>query len=379
MQHILVALGTRPEVIKLAPVIQALRARPDVRTTLCSTGQHRDMLDTALAAFDLHADLDLKLMQPGQHPTEFFGRLLLALHPVLAELRPDAIVVQGDTTTVAAAALAGFMSHVRVAHVEAGLRTADKRAPFPEEVNRRVAGVVADWHFAPTAGARENLLREGVPPETVFLTGNTVVDALDWMVERVRSRPLPKALAPRAPRLILVTAHRRESFGEPFRHLCHALRELAERFGDVELIYPVHLNPNVRQPVYELLGNHSRIRLIDPLGYTDFVALLSRAHLIITDSGGIQEEAPGLGIPALVLRDKTERPEAVAAGVVQLVGTDRDRIVHAASRLLEDEQAYRAMARRTPVYGDGRAAQRIVEVLTTGQMVTPAFCPPTAS
>ncbi len=374
MQHFTFVFGTRPEVIKLAPVIHTLRAwDPPVRVTLCSTGQHRRMLDSALGAFALEADIDLRVMQPGQPPAELLGRLLLALRPVLAELRPDAVVVQGDTTTVMAGALVGFLEGIRVAHVEAGLRTADRRAPFPEEVNRRVTGVVADVHFAPTGGARANLLREGVAPECIFVTGNTSVDALEWMRRRVADRPLPLGIGADGRRVVLVTAHRRESFGGPFRELCLALRDVAERFEDVELVYPVHLNPQVQRPVREILGACSRVRLIEPLAYTDFVALLCRAHVVITDSGGIQEEAPGLGKPVLVLREKTERPEAVAAGVARLVGTDRGRIVAEATALLGDAAAYARMARPVHVYGDGRAAQRIAEVLTGGALLTAEF------
>lgn len=376
MRHVLVVVGTRPEAIKLAPIIHALRAWPEpLRVTVCATGQHRGLLDSALEAFAVTPDIDLNLMQAGQHPTDLLGRLVLALRPVLDEVQPHAVVVQGDTTTVMAAALAGFLHGVEVAHVEAGLRTRDRRAPFPEEVNRRVAGVVADFHFAPTPRAAENLRGEGVPADSVFVTGNTIVDALNWMTQRVASRPLPPALDPGDRRLVLVTAHRRESFGDPFRDLCAALREISERFDDVELIYPVHLNPNVQRPVREILGDCRHVRLVPPLPYTDFVALLSRAHVILTDSGGIQEEAPGLGKPVLVLRNKTERPEAVAAGVVKLVGTNRERIVAEAVRLLSDGQAYETMARRVNVYGDGLATQRICEVLATGHMHTPAFVP----
>lgn len=378
MKHVLVAFGTRPEVIKLAPVVFALRARPEhFRVTLCATGQHRAMLDAALAAFDLHADHDLDLMQAGQHPGDLLGRLMLGLRPLVDDLKPDVVVVQGDTATVMAAALTGFLCGVRVAHVEAGLRTRDKRAPFPEEVNRRVTGVVADYHFAPTAGARDHLLNEQVSPESVFLTGNTIVDALYWMREKVAERPLPPELDGHGKRLVLVTAHRRESFGRPFRELCYALREIATRHDDVQLLYPVHLNPNVQQPVREILGDSERVRLVEPLAYTDFVTVLTRAHLVLTDSGGIQEEAPALGKPTLVLRNKTERPEAVAAGVVRLVGTDRDRIVAEASRLLSDRQAYKAMARPLCVYGDALAAQRIAEVLQDGYLTSPPFEPQT--
>lgn len=376
MKHVLLVFGTRPEVIKLAPVAFALRERSDAaRITLCSTGQHREMLDAALEAFDLKADHDLDIMRPGQHPADVFGRLMLALRPLLDELKPDVIVVQGDTATVAAGALTGFLHGAEIAHVEAGLRTHDKRAPFPEEVNRRVTGVVADCHFPPTALARDNLLSEGVPAESVFLTGNTIVDALYWMRDKVADRRLPPELDCEGRRMVLVTAHRRESFGEPFRELCEALRDIATRFDDVQLLYPVHLNPNVQQPVREILGNCPRVTLVEPLAYTDFVTVMNRAHLVITDSGGIQEEAPSLGKPTLVLREKTERPEAVATGVVKLVGASRERIVSEASRLLGDEAAYKAMARTVRVYGDGLASRRIAEILIDGKPTTPEFSP----
>lgn len=374
MKHILIVFGTRPEVIKLAPVVFALRARPEhCRVTLCSTGQHRALLDGALADFDLRADLDLQLMQPGQHPCDLLGRLLLGLRSTLTELKPDVLVVQGDTTTVTAGALAGFLCDCRVAHVEAGLRTRDRRAPFPEEVNRRVTGVIADYHFVPTAQARDNLLAESVDPESIYLTGNTIVDALYWMRARVDRRQLPADWLPDGKRLVLVTAHRRESFGPPLCELCEALRELAERHDDVQLLYPVHLNPNVQRPVRAILGDCERVRLVEPLSYADLVAVLTRSHLVLTDSGGIQEEAPALGKPTLVLRAETERPEAVAAGVVRLVGTDRERIVSEASRLLSDPQAYQEMARPVHVYGDGRAAARISAVLLDGRMTGGAF------
>lgn len=372
MKHLLVVFGTRPEVVKLAPVIHRLRERADTaKLTVCSTGQHREMVEETMAAFDVQADHDLEVMRPGQHPTELLGRLLLRLRPLLDEVEPDVVVVQGDTTTVAAASLATFGARRKLAHVEAGLRTGDRFAPFPEEMNRRVAGIISDYHFAPTACARQNLLDERVPEDAVFLTGNTVVDALRWMRNRVVDRPLPPELDPGSRRLVLVTAHRRESFGEPFRNLCHALRDLAERFEDVELLYPAHLNPQVREPVFKILSDCERVRLVDPLRADLFVALLSRAHLVLTDSGGVQEEAPALGKPVLVMREKTERPEGVDAGVVRLVGTDRERIVAEASTLLSDPREYARMARAVDVYGDGRAAERIVEVLVDGRRPEP--------
>ena len=367
MKHVLVVFGTRPEVVKLAPVIHRLRERAEsVRLTVCSTGQHREMVRETMAAFDIRAEHDLEVMRAGQHPTELLGRILLALHPLLGELEPDIVVVQGDTTTVAATSLATFGARRKLAHVEAGLRTGDRFAPFPEEINRRVVGLTADYHFAPTERARRNLLDEGVPEDAVHVTGNTVVDALRWMRDRVADQPLPRELDAGSRRIVLVTAHRRESFGEPFRNLCLALRDLAEHFEDVELIYPAHLNPQVREPVFEILGGHERIRLIDPLPADRFVALLTRAHLVLTDSGGVQEEAPALGKPVLVMREKTERPEGVEAGVVRLVGTDRRRIVLEATEILADPEEHARLARPVNVYGDGRAAERIVDVLVDG-------------
>ncbi len=372
MKHVLVVFGTRPEVVKLAPLIHRLRERADAaRLTVCSTGQHREMLEETMAAFDIRADHNLEVMRAGQHPTELLGRLLLGLRPLLDEVQPDVVVVQGDTTTVAAASLAAFGARRTLAHVEAGLRTGDRFAPFPEEINRRVADIVADHHFAPTARARQNLLDESVPEDAVLLTGNTVVDALRWMRDRVAGRPLPPELDPGSRRLVLVTAHRRESFGAPFRSLCYALRDLARRCEDVELIYPAHLNPRVREPVFGILSGCERIRLVDPLPPDLFVSLLSRAHLVLTDSGGVQEEATALGKPVLVMREKTERPEGVDAGVARLVGTDRERILTEAATLLGDSEAYARMARPVEVYGDGRAAERIVEVLVDGRRPEP--------
>lgn len=377
MKRVLVVVGTRPEVIKLAPVIHRLRQRPrEAELLVCSTGQHRQMLDSAMRVFGLTADHDLDLMQPGQTPAQVLGRALTALGDLVTRVRPDVVVVQGDTTTVTAAALAGFLGHARVAHVEAGLRSGDRHAPFPEEVNRRVAGVVADLHFAPTRASADNLIREGVDPASVFVTGNTVVDALRWMQARADALPpLPPGLLQQGKRLLLVTAHRRESFGQAFRDLCLALRDLAERFEDVQILYPVHLNPNVRAPVFEILGSVRRVTLIEPVDYAVFVRLMLAAHLILTDSGGIQEEAPSLGRPTLVLRDKTERPEAVAAGVVRLVGTDRDRIVSEAARILADGALHARLSRPVNVYGDGRAAERIADLVIRGVTDIPPFEP----
>jgi UDP-N-acetylglucosamine 2-epimerase (non-hydrolysing) len=378
-RRVCVCFGTRPEVIKLAPVIAALQGRElPVELLLCSTGQHRELLTGALDAFDLSPDLHLDVMRPGQHLSDLLGRLMLALRPVIEEFRPDVVVAQGDTTTVMAAALAANYARTAFAHVEAGLRTGDKARPFPEEINRRVAGSIADYHFAPTPASSKALLSEGIDPARVYLTGNTVVDALRTMQQRVAGRALPAGVGSDGRRLVLVTAHRRENFGQPFRQLCLALGRIARQFDDIEMVFPVHMNPNVREPVGRLLGDVPNIRLIDPVGYADCVALMDRAELIITDSGGIQEEAPALGKPVLVMRDKTERPEAVAAGVVELVGTDHDRIVSAATSLLSDADAYAARARVVDVYGDGRASERIADVLLTGRM-SDAFQPAAAA
>ncbi len=368
MKSILVVFGTRPEVIKLAPLIRALRARSgEVELCLCSTAQHREILDEGLRAFDIVPDVDLSLMRDNQQLGELFGRMSSALHEVFIEKKPDIVVVQGDTLTVMSAAVTAFLDGAEVAHVEAGLRTNDKRQPFPEEVNRRLAGVVADYHFAPTSAARDALLAEGVAPQSIRVTGNTGIDSLYWMRDQGAAAELPVDLEGR--RLVLVTAHRRESFGAPLREVFHALREIAERCEDVQLVYPVHPNPNVRGPAHELLGDHPRISLIEPLAYPELTALLLHATLVITDSGGLQEEAPSVGKPVLVLREKTERPEAVHAGAALLVGTDRARIVHEATRLLGDDDARHEMGSKTRLYGDGLASERIVETLLGEQVL----------
>ncbi len=385
-KRLLVVLGTRPEAIKLAPVVRELRSpsttpepSPDpspeqgADVVLCSTGQHREMLASALGTFGLTPDRDLALMRANQDLVGLLGRSLLGLREVIAEEQPDVVIAQGDTTTAMAAGMAAYFMGIPFAHVEAGLRTGDRSQPFPEEVNRRIAGVVADLHFAPTEAAAGALLTEGVHSDFVHLTGNTVVDATHWAMELAKDHQLPAELDCSGERLLLVTAHRRENFGDPFRELCQGIREIVERFPDVRVIYPVHLNPNVRAPVNELLGNNERINLVEPLEYLDFLTLMSRSHLILTDSGGVQEEAPALGKPVLVMRDVTERPEAVAAGNVKLVGTNGRRIVDSATQLLEDEAAWSAMAQVRPVYGDGLASRRIREVLMSGSMQTPAF------
>lgn len=363
----LVVFGTRPEAVKLAPVVHALRRK--VTTRVCVTAQHRQMLDQVLQAFDIVPDIDLNLMKPNQDLFDITANALLGLRAVLAQYQPRMVIVQGDTTTTFAAALAAFYQHVEVGHVEAGLRTNDKARPFPEEINRRLTSVMADWHFAPTPWARDNLLAEGVAPERVWVTGNTGIDALLRIVgdiEAGRLQPsLPAGLEARISgrRMVLVTGHRRESFGDGFERICRALRRIADAHPDVVLVYPVHLNPNVQEPVNRLLGEHPRILLVPPMDYVPFVALMRQATLILTDSGGIQEEAPSLGKPVLVMRETTERPEGVQAGVARLVGTDVEMIVTVAHELLSEPQKYQAMASPMNPYGDGQAAQRIAELI----------------
>ena len=357
--RILVVVGTRPEAVKLAPVVHALQQQPWAVTRVLATAQHRQMLDQIHAFFGIHPDRDLDAMRPGQGLADLTARLLSGLDPVLAEEQPDLVLAQGDTTTVMVTALACFYRKIAFGHVEAGLRTGDLHNPFPEELNRVLVGRMAALHFAPTEGSRQNLLREGTDPSRVHVTGNTVIDALLWAAERVD----PAAFAPPpGKRLVLVTAHRRENFGQPFEQVCSALRQLADR-PDVQLLYPVHPNPNVRDTAHRVLGRHPSIRLVDPLDYPDMVAAMRACDLILTDSGGVQEEAPSLGKPVLVLRTTTERPEGVAAGAAKLVGTDKNRIVAEASRLLDDGLAYQAMASVQNPYGDGRAAQRIVQAI----------------
>jgi UDP-N-acetylglucosamine 2-epimerase (non-hydrolysing) len=359
-KHVLCIIGTRPEGIKMAPVITALRREPWVRVTVLTTAQHRDLLDQVLQLFDIRPDVDLNLMRANQSLSQLTERLINGLDRTFARLAPDAVLAQGDTTTVMAAALVAFYRRIAFGHVEAGLRTHDLHNPFPEEMNRRMASHLARWHFVPTERSRQNLLHEGVEEAHIHLTGNTVIDSL-LQVAAVH-RPLALPLDP-CKRLILVTAHRRENFGEPFRAICRALCSLVARHPDIEVLYPVHPNPNVFAVAQELLGGHARIHLCAPLDYMSFVEAQKRAYLILTDSGGVQEEAPALGKPVLVLRAETERPEAVEHGVVRLVGTNEACIVAEVSRLLEDDKAYRAMARGVSPYGDGHASQRIVTVL----------------
>ena len=389
MQHadnlpqVTVIFGTRPEAIKLAPVIHRLQKEPRLACRVCVTAQHRQMLDQVLEAFSLKPDTDLNLMQPGQTLGQLTARAIEALDGYLATEKPDLILVQGDTTTVFCAALAAFYHRIPIGHVEAGLRTGNLQSPWPEEANRVLTSRLTTLHFAPTETARQNLLQEGLPDRQIFMTGNTVIDALLWMRDRLAAKGnhavllnglginpdfardylngLEKSDSAKGGRkLVLVTGHRRESFGAGFRNICQAIRALADARPDVGVIYPVHLNPNVQAPVNEFLGNHPRIQLISPVGYEQFVWLMSQSHFILSDSGGVQEEAPSLGKPVLVMRDTTERPEGVQAGTCRLVGTDPEKILKESMLLLGDAGEYARRSRLSNPYGDGRASSRIV-------------------
>jgi UDP-N-acetylglucosamine 2-epimerase (non-hydrolysing) len=364
-RKVLFVFGTRPEAIKLAPVILELRRRPEFHVSVCVTAQHREMLDQVLETFDIRPDYDLDIMCPGQDLFQVTARCLTELEPLLRKEQPWMVLVEGDTTTVLATALAAFYLGIKVGHVEAGLRTFDKRRPFPEEINRRLTTHLADLHFAPTESARRNLLAEQVPESSVFVTGNTVIDTLFLVRDRYGGhRPLPPGMPPLAPgkRLILVTGHRRESFGQGFENICDALRQIAAR-PDVEIVYPVHLNPNVQEPVRRILGGLPNVRLIEPLSYVPFVGLMESSYLILTDSGGIQEEGPSLGKPVLVMREVTERPEAVEAGTVRLVGTEVKAVVDGVWELLDNRELYERMSRAHNPYGDGLASKRIADIL----------------
>lgn len=365
--RIAVVVGTRPEAIKMAPVYLRLRQDPRTEPLLLATAQHRQMLDQVLSVFGIEPDVDLDLMQPNQSLAQVTAGVVQGVQQTLADTRPDAVLVHGDTLTCLCAALAAFYERIPIGHVEAGLRTYDFEAPWPEEMCRRLADPICRWCFAPTPGSADNLRSERIPESAIHVTGNTVIDALG------RARALVREVPPAVPglppevlddkRMILVTGHRRESFGGPFEDFCNALRELVDAHEDTAIVYPVHLNPNVQAPVHRILGGHRRIRLIEPVEYLPFVHLMDRCHLIITDSGGIQEEAPSMGKPVLVTRRVTERPEAMDAGLARLVGTDRRRIVEQASLLLTDPTAYAAMTTEVNPYGDGRAAERIVDIL----------------
>jgi len=371
--RVLSVFGTRPEAIKMAPVVRAISAVPSLESRVCVTAQHRSMLDQVLDLFEIRPDHDLDLMKPGQDLTDITCGVLSGMKRVFAEDRPDVVLVHGDTTTTFATTIAAFYAGIPVGHVEAGLRTGDLTAPFPEEANRVLADRLCRWYFAPTETSRDNLLAEGAAESAVFVTGNTVIDALLWVRDRVVASPWPRwesafgdafgALS-REGRVVVITGHRRESFGDGFRDICGAIRTLSQDFPDVTFVYPVHLNPNVQGPVRETLSGLPNVFLLPPMDYAPFVRLMDRATLILTDSGGIQEEAPSLGKPVLVMRDVTERPEGVSAGTVALVGTDRRRIREGVAALLTDTNRYQSMSRAVNPYGDAQAAVRIAEVLS---------------
>ncbi|MEQ9408299.1 MAG: UDP-N-acetylglucosamine 2-epimerase (non-hydrolyzing) [Fuerstiella sp.] len=368
MKKIMLVFGTRPEAIKMVPLVQALDRHPEFQPIVCVTAQHRQMLDQILELFDITVDQDLNLMQPGQTLADLSARVLTSLTPVIQKIQPDAVLVQGDTTSTFCGALAAFYSNVPVGHVEAGLRTGNLRSPFPEEMNRVLTTRLATWHFAATDQNLRNLVNERIPEDHIFVTGNPVIDALlqvrDRILQGQHSDETGRLLKQFTRPFILVTGHRRESFGDGFESICQALKTLAEQHPEFDVLYPVHLNPNVQEPVNRILSHTPNIRLLSPLGYEPFVALMTRAYLILTDSGGVQEEAPSLGKPVLVMRDTTERTEGLEGGV-RLVGTNQQRIVAEASRLIADQQHYRTMAEAANPYGDGHAAERILNLLSS--------------
>ena len=382
MKSVMLVFGTRPEAIKMAPLVKEFQKHPDMfRTTVCVTGQHRQMLDQVLEIFGITPDYDLNIMKQGQDLYDVTARVLTGMRSVLDEARPDLVLVHGDTTTSTAAALAAFYKQIPVGHVEAGLRTHNIYSPWPEEMNRQITGRIASWHFAPTPLSRSNLTAEAVPEERILVTGNTVIDALHIVVDRIRNDSgladgLKESLrlagydterADAGRRLVLITGHRRENFGDGFLNICRAIKALSEKYPGVDFVYPMHLNPNVRRPIHEVFGQElsglGNMFFIEPLEYLSFVFLMEKSYIVLTDSGGIQEEAPGLGKPVLVMRDTTERPEAVDAGTVRLVGTDYGTIVNGVSALLDDTEEYDKMSQAVNPYGDGRACPRIVEFI----------------
>lgn len=382
MKKILLVFGTRPEAIKMAPLVKKLQSMPeDFQTIVCVTGQHREMLDQVLHIFDIIPDYDLNIMKQGQDLYDVTSRVLLGMREVLKEVQPDMVLVHGDTTTSTAAALAAFYQQIPVGHVEAGLRTGNIYSPWPEEMNRLMTGRIATYHFSPTPLSKQNLLRENVNENNILVTGNTVIDALHMVVERLQNDEDLRAEQDRVlaaagydvhrledgKKLVLITGHRRENFGDGFIHICTAIRDLKNKYKEVDFVYPMHLNPNVRKPIHEVFGEDlsdlGNLFFIEPLQYLEFVHLMAKSTIVLTDSGGIQEEAPGLGKPVLVMRDTTERPEALVSGTVHLVGTDYDKIVNKVSTLLEDAEAYEKMSKAVNPYGDGHACERIVDFL----------------
>lgn len=383
MKKVMLVFGTRPEAIKMAPLVKEFRKDPAFETLVCVTGQHREMLDQVLDIFDIHPDFDLNIMKQGQDLYDVTSRVLLGMRDILGNVKPDAVFVHGDTTTSMAAALAAFYQQIPVAHVEAGLRTGNVYSPWPEEMNRQITGRIATFNFAPTSLSKENLIREHVDERSIVVTGNTVIDALQMVVDRIQNDPLlEKQLSEKlrvvgydvrrlqkGRRLVLITGHRRENFGEGFIHICEAIRDLSVKYPGVDFVYPMHLNPNVRRPIHEVFSeyqsNSGNMFFIEPLEYLEFVYLMENSYIVLTDSGGIQEEAPGLGKPVLVMRDTTERPEALSAGTVKLVGTDYLKIVNEMSLLLDDESEYRKMSLAINPYGDGKACKRIISFFKT--------------
>lgn len=383
MKKVMLVFGTRPEAIKMAPLVKEFKKNTaDFETIVCVTGQHREMLDQVLQIFEIQPDYDLNIMKQGQDLYDVTARVLTGMRDVLKEAKPNVVLVHGDTTTSTAAALAAFYQQIPVGHVEAGLRTHNIYSPWPEEMNRLLTGRIATYHFSPTPLSRQNLLDEGVKEEKIHVTGNTVIDTLYWVVDKIKNdkaldSDLKEVLAKAGydvkrlhggKKLVLVTGHRRENFGNGFINMCHAIKDLTQKYPDVDFVYPMHLNPNVRKPIHEVFGenlsNLGNMFFIEPLEYLSFVYLMEKSTIVLTDSGGIQEEAPGLGKPVLVMRDTTERPEALDAGTVKLVGTDYDRIMEEVSTLLDDERAYEAMSQAVNPYGDGLACERIVKALT---------------
>lgn len=366
MRKVMLIFGTRPEAIKMAPLVKAFQAdKENFNAVVCVTGQHREMLDQVLEIFGIIPDYDLNIMKPGQDLYDVTSRVLLRMRTVLEKERPDIVIVHGDTTTSMAAALAAFYQHIPVAHVEAGLRTHDKTSPWPEEMNRQITSRIAQWHFAPTELSKRNLISEGIDESNIFVTGNTVIDALHIITKQLGIN----ADTHHQHRMVLITCHRRENFGNGLYNICKAIKTLAEKYPDVAFVYPMHPNPNVRQTIYGYFGPEQNVRnrmknlkFIEPLDYLGFVTLMSRATIVLTDSGGIQEEAPGLGKPVLVVRNTTERPEAIEAGTVKLVGTNCDSIIKEVSILLDNDNAYRIMSHAVNPYGDGRACERIINV-----------------
>lgn len=374
MKKILIVFGTRPEAIKMAPLVKEFKKdKINFETRVCVTAQHREMLDQVLEIFDIQPEYDLNIMKPGQDLYDITANVLVGIRDVLAEFKPEVVFVHGDTSTTFSTSLAAYYAKVQVGHIEAGLRTYDIYSPWPEEGNRQLTGILANYHFAPTVQSQENLLKEGKDKNNIFVTGNTVIDALMYVVHRIDNKPELKQrirakISAQYPldtqrKVILVTGHRRENFGQGFINICEGLKQIAMNNPEIDIVYPVHLNPNVQRPVNEILSNIANVYLIDPLQYEEFIYLMSQAHFIITDSGGIQEEAPSLGKPVLVMRDTTERPEAVAAGTVKLVGCDQEILVREAEKLLNDQSEYEMMSRAHNPYGDGKACERVVQLM----------------